>query len=86
MHRPGDMHFLSTHESSPLQSLLSLQGRSSQHPDSPHTFASSQLSAVQRAWHPATQRTSPSPHRFAAGASRTSGSRQTSALLQSASR
>ena len=86
MHLPTAVHFPSTHASSPMQSPLSLHRRVSQQPDSPQTFPSRQLSAVQRAMQPATQRTSVGAHRLAAAGSFTSGSRHTSPLPQSESR
>lgn len=48
MHRPGAVQTLSTQESEPGQSLLSLQGRGSQQPDSPQIFPEGQLPALQR--------------------------------------
>ena len=82
MHLPAGVHLLSRQDSSLGQSLLSLQGLGSQHPDSPQTFPEAQLASVQRAWQPATQRTSSLAQRFA-GPTTSSGSMQIRSLWQS---
>lgn len=79
---PARVHLWSMQESSLGQSLLSLQGFGSQQPDSPQTVPEPQLSSVQRAWQPATQRTSSLAQRLA-GPTTSCGSTQISSLWQS---